>query len=198
MSDGRLSGLAARSLTIVQPAWLDDVLDFSARFTSDAEQVALAIRLANENVDRATGGPFGAAVFEAVSGKLVSVGVNLVEPSSNVALHAEVVALMFAGRALGTFSLASPPNRVAYVLATSCAPCAMCLGAVHWTGVSRVVAGATLEDATAVGFDEGPVFPESLAYLERNGTVCVEGVERASALAVLQRYVALGRAVYNG
>ncbi len=198
MIDRTVTGRSARSLTIVQPDWLEDVIDYSVRCNSDAEQVALAIRLAKENVEQASGGPFGAAVFEAQSGRLVSVGVNLVEPYSNVALHAEVVALMFAGRELGTFSLASPPHRVAYVLATSCAPCAMCLGAVHWTGVSRVVAGATREDATAIGFDEGPVFPESLAYLERNGTVCVEGVQREAARAVLERYVALGRAVYNG
>ena len=198
MSDGWATGPAARSLTIVQPAWIDDVVDSNVRCASDAEQVTLAIRLAQENVERGTGGPFGAAVFEAHTGRLVSVGVNLVERQSNVALHAEVVALMFAGRALGTFSLASPPHRVKYVLATSCAPCAMCLGAAHWSGVPRVVAGATREDATAVGFDEGPVFPESLAYLERNGIVCVEGVQREAARAVLERYVALGRAVYNG
>jgi tRNA(Arg) A34 adenosine deaminase TadA len=149
-------------------------------------------------VEHGTGGPFGAAVFEEATGRLVSVGVNLVETRDNAVLHAEVVALMFAQRALGSYTLASPPAPVAHVLATSCAPCAMCLGAVHWSGVSRVLIGATRDDAMAIGFDEGPVFPESVRYLEARGITFVEGIERASARAVLQRYRELGGPLYNG
>jgi tRNA(Arg) A34 adenosine deaminase TadA len=158
----------------------------------------LAVQLAEQNVARGTGGPFGAAVFEEATGRLVAAGVNLVHASNNAALHAEVVALMFAQRATGSFTLASPPLTRSHMLATSCAPCAMCLGAVHWSGVSRVVSGATREDATAIGFDEGPVFPESIRYLEARGITFADAVERSAARAVMQRYCDLQGPMYNG
>ncbi len=191
-----LAGRSA-SISITLPAWIDDVVDWSSPCQTAEARVQLAILLARENVDRKTGGPFGAAVFHASSGRLVAVGVNMVEPEQNAVLHAEVVALMFAQRGLESFTLAAPPLAESYVLATSCAPCAMCLGAVHWSGVSRVEGGATREDASAIGFDEGPVFPESIAYLERKGIIFVDGIARAEARDVLQRYQLLGRALYN-
>lgn len=186
------------SISITLPAWTDHVVDWSCAYTCTEARVQLAIMLARENVDRTTGGPFGAAVFSAESGRLLSVGVNMVEPEQNAALHAEVVALMFAQRAMQSFTLASPPLAESYILATSCAPCAMCLGAVHWTGVRRVEGGATREDALAIGFDEGPVFPESISYLERRGISFVDGIARDEAREVLHHYQQLGRALYNG
>ncbi len=185
------------SVNIALPAWIDQVVDWTHRYQSAEDRVQLAITLARENVERLTGGPFGAAVFSAESQRVISVGVNLVEPENNAALHAEVVALMFAQRALASFTLASPPLAESHILATSCAPCAMCLGAVHWSGVTRVEGGATREDALAIGFDEGPVFPESIGYLERRGITFVDGIARTQARDVLQRYQTLGRALYN-
>ena len=63
-----------------------------------------------------------------------------------------------------------PPHE----LFTSCEPCAMCLGAVLWSGVRRVVYAARRDDALRLSFDEGPVFPESFAYLRRRG-IRIEG-----------------------
>jgi tRNA(Arg) A34 adenosine deaminase TadA len=74
----------------------------------------------------------------------------------------------------------------------------MCLGALLWSGVGRVVTGATGDDARSAGFDEGPVFPESYAYLERRGVEFVRGVRRDEARAVLESYVQRGGTVYNG
>lgn len=84
--------------------------------------MALAIRLAEENVARGDGGPFGAAVLEIGSGILVAAGVNLViAGSSSVVLHAEMVALMFAQQRVGSFSLRSATDP-AHQLVTSCEP----------------------------------------------------------------------------
>lgn len=188
---------AGDPLCVTMPSWIPDVVDLSQTFSDDDSRVRLAVRLAHENVERGTGGPFGSAIFDESSGRLLSVGVNLVEPLSNSVLHAEIVAIMFAQRALGTYTLGARSGQSLHVLATSCAPCAMCLGAVNWSGVSRVLIGATREDATRIGFDEGPVFPESIAYLERNGIQFVEGIARDAALAVFQRYIELGRPIYN-
>ena len=72
----------------------------------------------------------------------------------------------------------------------------MCLGAVHWSGVRRLVTGATREDVEAIQFDEGPVFPESYQYLERRGLEIRREVLRAEAREVLQLYAATSGEMY--
>lgn len=179
------------------PAWVTEVVDWDRRYASDEERMRLAIRLARENVVRATGGPFGAAVFERATGSLVSVGMNSVVRLHNAALHGEMVAFMMAQQRLGSFTLgaAGMPD---HELVTSCEPCAMCLGAILWSGVKRVVCGAAREDATRLRFEEGPVFPASYRYLEERGIAIVHGVLREEARAVLEEYRARGGKVYNG
>jgi len=186
-----------RPLTIDLPAWLDEVVDRSRAYRSDEDRMGVAIDLSRENVLRDMGGPFGAAVFESESGRLVSVGTNLVVRHHNSALHAEMVALMLAERQVGSYTLAGTalPR---HELVTSCDPCAMCLGAVLWSGVGRVVTGAMREDAVALGFDEGPVFAESYRYLERRGVAVVRGVSREESRGVLELYRSRGGEPYNG
>ncbi|HET9985175.1 MAG TPA: nucleoside deaminase [Longimicrobiales bacterium] len=178
------------------PDWVEAHVDWDAVYATDEARVALAIELSRENVRRGLGGPFGAAVFEQDSGRLVSVGVNLVVPLANSMLHAEVVAFMLAQRRLGTYTLAAP-GLPAHVLASSCEPCAMCLGASLWSGVCRIAAGALREDAMRMHFEEGPVFPESYTYLEARGISIVRGVLRDEASAVLETYVRGGGPLYN-
>ena len=191
-----MTGAGTRDLTISLPAWVDEVVDWDRRYAGDAERVGLAIALSRENVERGTGGPFGAVVFESVSGALVGVGVNCVERLGNSALHAEVVAIMFAQRGVGSFTLGGP-GAPARELVSSCEPCAMCLGATLWSGVGRLVFAASRADATALSFDEGPVFPESYAYLERRGIRIDREIGRAEAAAVLRLYRDRGGLIYN-
>ena len=184
-------------IRISLPPWVDEVVGGVATFPDDRSRMALAITLSRENVVRKTGGPFGAAIFERGSGKLVAVGVNSVTRLNNCTLHGEMVAFMMAQARLGSFSLAAP-GLAAHELVTSCEPCAMCLGAILWSGVSRVVMGASRQDATALRFEEGPVFPESYAYLEERGIEIVREVMRAEARAVLELYRSSGGPIYNG
>jgi tRNA(Arg) A34 adenosine deaminase TadA len=184
------------SLSIALPAWVDDVVDWGGTYRSDEDRMRVAVELARQNVLRGDGGPFGAAVFEAGGGRLVATGVNSVTRLGNSVLHAEILAIMLAQAKLGTWSLTAAGSE-SYVLATSCEPCAMCLGATLWSGVRGLVCGATKEDATAVGFDEGPVFAESWAYLEGRGVRTARRVLRAEAAAVLELYRTMGGPIYN-
>jgi tRNA(Arg) A34 adenosine deaminase TadA len=179
------------------PAWVDDVIAWDERYPSDEDRMRVAIALSRENVERDTGGPFGAAIFESESGRLVSVGMNSVVRLNNCTLHAEMVAFMTAQRRLASFTL-NAPHLPAHELVTSCEPCAMCLGATLWSGVRRVVFGAGREDAARLEFDEGPVFPESYDYLETRGVAIVRNVLRAEAADVLERYRAKSGPIYNG
>lgn len=187
----------SRALEISLPAWVDEVVDWDRRYEDDSARMRLVIALSRENVVRRTGGPFGAAVFESESGVLVGVGVNCVERLGNAVLHGEIVAIMFAQHHVGSFTLggAAAPGRE---LVSSCEPCAMCLGATLWSGVHRLAFAAGREDATALAFEEGPVFPESYAYLERCGLRIDRGLLRAEAAEVLRLYREMGGLIYNG
>ena len=186
----------SQDLRIKLPTWVDDVVDWERRYRDDESRMRLAIAIASENVRRSTGGPFGAVIVEEDTGRLVSVGMNRVVPERNSILHAEVIAFMMAQARLGTYTLGAP-GLPAHTLVSTCDPCAMCLGAILWSGVRRVVCGATREDAESVRFDEGPVFPESYRYLADKGITFAHAVLRAEARAVLEAYAASGE-IYNG
>ena len=152
------------SLQVALPSWAASFVQWNQLSKTDDEKMTLAIELSRRNVQEQTGEPFGAAVFRADSGQLVGVGVSQVVRQKNSVLHAEVVALMMAEQRLQTYNLRVDGHP--YELFSSCDPCAMCLGAIHWSAVTRLVCGATRDDAQSIGFDEGPVFPASYEYLE--------------------------------
>jgi len=182
---------------IEYPAWVDSVVDWNRAYESDEVRMRLAIAISRENVLRGTGGPFGAAVFESESGRLVSIGMNCVVRFNNCALHGEIVAFMMAQQRVGSFTL-NAPGLPEHHLYTSCEPCAMCLGATLWSGVRRVVYGAAREDASLLNFEEGPVFPESYRYLEERGIKIERNLLREDARAVLELYRSRSGAIYNG
>ena len=179
------------------PAWVADVVAWDTRYRTDEESMRLAITLSRENVEHGTGGPFGAAIFERESGRLVAVGMNSVVRLHNCTLHGEMVAFMMAQQRVGSFTL-NAPNLPPHELFTSCEPCAMCLGAALWSGVRRVVCGAARDDASRLHFEEGPVFPQSYRYLEDRGIAIEHNVLRDEARAVLELYRSTSGKIYNG
>ena len=154
-----------------------------------------AIDLARQNVERGTGGPFGALVVERDGGRVVALGVNRVVATSLAVAHAEIVALALSDE-LGRLREQSDP-RAPLQLVSSVEPCMMCLGAVLWSGVASLVFGALDEDARAIGFDEGCKPREWKSEFERRGIEVVAGVEREAARGVLALYAARGGAIYN-
>lgn len=177
------------------PPWTDD-LDTTPR-PDPVDQARFAVELARLNVEHDTGGPFGAAVFEIASGRLVASGVNLVVPTNTAIAHAEIVAIALAGQAVGSFDLGAEglPDMA---LACSCEPCAMCFGAVPWSGVKLLLISARDEDARAVGFDEGPKMVDWKEQLVARGIEVRTDIDRETGAAVLRDYVASGGPVYNG
>jgi tRNA(Arg) A34 adenosine deaminase TadA len=160
------------------------------------ERMRFAIRLALINVTAKTGGPFGAAVFETETGRLIAVGVNVVEPSNCSLAHAEMTALANAHQALGHFDLGAH-GMPTLELVTSCEPCAMCYGAVLWSGVRKLVCGARRTDAAAIGFDEAPKPKNWVAELKRRRITVTSDLCRDEAVAVLRRYERSGGRIYN-
>ncbi|MYG93339.1 MAG: nucleoside deaminase [Acidimicrobiia bacterium] len=178
------------------PLWAQDLMQPDQRFRTTSERMGLAVELSRRNVAEGTGGPFGAAVFDLSTFRPLALGVNLVMPTSSPAAHAEVVAICLAGQALGNYDLGMGGGNPTE-LVTSCSPCAMCLGAVPWSGVSSLVIAAREEDARSVGFDEGNRPPDWVDGLRRRGIEVTEDVLRAEAVEVLRHYVNEGGVVYN-
>lgn len=184
-------------IRVAVPQWLDAAVDWDRTYPTDVERMALAVELARRNVLEESGGPFGAVIVDVTSGRLVSAGVNLVVRLRNSMLHAEIVACMLAEARLGQYSLGSA-TAGSCELVTSCEPCAMCLGAIHWAGVRRVVCGASGADARDLLFDEGPVFEASWTYLADRGVEVVRGVLRDEARVALDLYRTRNGFIYNG
>lgn len=177
------------------PDWAEPFLAaWGGPLGEEVGRMRLAIALAEENVRRETGGPFGAIVVEEGSGRLLGAGVNRVTALGLSLAHAEMLALSLAQRERGDWNLGV---RGAVQLVTSCEPCAMCFGAVPWSGVGSVVWGARTEDAEAAGFDEGDKPPNWIETLEARGIRTRRDVLRAEAVAVLARYAGGNGAIYH-
>ncbi len=186
----------AESLTFSLPEWLQRYVADTEVIASVQGRMSFVIEAARRNVINRTGGPFAAAVFEKESGKLISLGVNLVTTENLSTLHAEMVALMLAQRALGSYDLGSP-DLPEHELVTSTEPCAMCLGAIPWSGVVRVITGATDADARAIGFDEGAKMSQWREALQERRIEVITEIKREAARDVLKTYVENGGHLYN-
>lgn len=179
------------------PAWVKRLVqDQKTPLVSAPDRMRLVIQLALSNVEQGTGGPFGAAVFEAQTGALVAVGVNLVTVTNCSHAHAEMVALANAQQQVRSFDLGAP-GMPPHELVTSCEPCAMCFGAIPLSGVRSLVCGARSEDAEAFGFDEGAKPKNWATALQERGIDLTREVCREEAVGVFQEYQKRGGLIYN-
>ena len=182
------------TLQLTLPDWLRHALDDDRVYGDDESRVALAIDLARRNVENATGGPFGAAVFTS-DGQLVSVGVNRVLPQNCSVAHAEMMAYMLAQARVQRSRLNENGER--FVLATSAQPCCQCYGATFWAGIDELLIGARSADVEELTeFDEGPLPADWIGELEARGIAVRRDILRDAARGVFLRYRELGGARY--
>ena len=106
-------------------------------------------------------GPFGALVTK--EGKILAESGNKVVLLKDPTAHAEILAIREAASLLKNHDLTG------CVLYTSCEPCPMCLGAIYWSGIKKVVYASDREDAANAGFNDSFIYSEiSLEPSERN------------------------------
>lgn len=179
------------------PGWTQTfIANATGSYRTVNERMTLVIKLAQLNIEHQTGGPFGAAIFESRTGRLMAIGMNLVESANCSIAHAEMVAIALAQQALGSYDLAAQPD-IVFELVSSAEPCAMCLGAIPWSGVQSLVCGARDEDARQIGFDEGTKPDHWVESLESRGIRVRRDVLREKARAVLLDYQKRGGLIYN-
>jgi tRNA(Arg) A34 adenosine deaminase TadA len=186
------------AVILTLPAWLEKILAEKDIVIPDPEErMRWVIGLSRQNVENASGGPFAAAVFASHSGQLLGAGVNRVEPLHCSPAHAEMMAVAFAQENLHTWDLGSDAATPAE-LVTSSQPCLMCLGAVMWSGVTRLIYGAAAADVTSIlGFDEGPLPADWQGELLKRGIKVAGEILRKEAAVVLELYKKKQGTVYN-
>ena len=144
--------------------------EFSQR---DREFMQMAIDLSIDNVAKG-GGPFGAVIVR--DGEVIATGTNRVTANNDPTAHAEVSAIRTACAKEQCFKL---EGCTCY---TSCEPCPMCLSALYWAGVSRIVYGNTKEDAKAINFDDSFIYDEIAKPYAQRAIPC-QKLMREEALA---------------
>jgi tRNA(Arg) A34 adenosine deaminase TadA len=187
---------------VALPAWIDDELaTVPAMIPGRDDRMRLVHRLADRNWREGNGGPFAALVAERDSGRIVSVGVNVVLASGVSSAHAEVVALGLAQTSAGGWDLGGD-GMPAHELVVNWRPCIQCYGAAMWSGIRGLVVageGPELEEITT--FDEGPLGADWAEQFEARGIQVTRDVLRDEALAVFRDYRravdAGGVTVYN-
>ena len=121
--------------------------------SKDEKYILKAIDLARQSMTEHSGGPFGALIL--IGGNIIGEGKNSVTSLNDPTAHAEVMAIRNACQKIGSYTLDGA------VLYTSCEPCPMCLGAIYWARIKRIVFAATREDASMIGgFDDEHIYNE--------------------------------------
>ena len=112
-----------------------------------------AIELAAEGIENG-GGPFGAVITR--DDEIIAEAGNRVVLLNDPTAHAEITAIRQASEVLSTFNLSD------CTLYTSCEPCPMCLGAIYWAGIKKVVYSSNRDDAAKAGFNDRFIYDEIL------------------------------------
>lgn len=146
--------------------------------SNDRRFLELAIQTAGENMDDG-GGPFGAVVVR--DGRIIARAGNRVVPGHDPTAHAEVMAIRMAAEYLGTHDLGD------CTIYASCEPCPMCLGAIYWAGISRIVYASDRYRAAEAGFSDNRIYEELALESTRRSIAMVRGLKEEGD-SILKRW----------
>lgn len=141
------------------------------------EFMQTAIEEATRGVEQNEGGPFGAVVVR--NGVVVGTGHNSVIASNDPTAHAEVNAIREAAAFLGRYDLSDCE------IFTTCEPCPMCYGAIHWARIGTIHRGAGKEDAAALGFNDVDIYAE-ISRDPEDREIIMDVVDRDACLQVFK------------
>jgi guanine deaminase len=131
------------------------VRNFFNIMDKDRSLLLRAIQIASEGIGIG-GGPFGAVI--AKEGDILSEAVNRVVLNYDPTAHAEVIAIREAAAILKSHDLRD------CIIYCSCEPCPMCLGAIYWAGITKVVYACDRNDAADGGFSDKNIYDEIMLH----------------------------------
>jgi len=110
-----------------------------------------AVEIAEKGITKGSG-PFGAIITK--DGKIISEASNKVVLTHDPTAHAEILAIRKAAGILKTFDLSD------CIIYSSCEPCPMCLGAIYWSGIKKVIYASDRNKAASSGFSDKLIYDE--------------------------------------
>jgi tRNA(Arg) A34 adenosine deaminase TadA len=150
---------------------------------TEADFMKLAIAKTEEGI-AAGQSPFGAIIVK--EGKVIALTHNTVWRTTDPTAHAEVNCIRSAATALATIDLKG------CTMYSTCEPCPMCLSAIHWSKIDRVVFGATIADASKAGFSELHIDAAKVAELGKSPLKVEGGLLREECAALFERFKSAG------
>lgn len=111
------------------------------------QAIELAIDSAQKN-----GGPFGAVIVK--NNQVIGKGHNQVTENCDPSAHAEIMAIREACKNIKNHQLSD------CIIYSSCEPCPMCMSAIYWARIPKLIYAATAEDAANAGFDDQFIYDE--------------------------------------
>ena len=118
---------------------------------NDRSLLRRAVEIAGEGIEKG-GGPFGAVIT--TEGKIIAEAFNRVVLLNDPTGHAEILAIRQASEFLNSYNLSE------CTIYSSCEPCPMCLGAIYWAGIKKVVYSSDRKDAAGAGFNDSFIYDE--------------------------------------
>jgi tRNA(Arg) A34 adenosine deaminase TadA len=88
------------------------------------------------------------------NGEVIAIEANRVRLDNDPTSHAEVLAIRAACKRLGTHNLKG------CTIYSSSEPCPMCLGAIYWAGLDRLVFSNNKKEAEKAGFIDAHIYRE--------------------------------------
>lgn len=118
---------------------------------NDRKFLRKAIKIALHGIKKGHG-PFGAVISK--NGEVIAGSNNRVVLLKDPTAHAEIMAIREAAGILGSYDLGG------CILYSSCEPCPMCLGAIYWAGIKKIVYASGRHEAARAGFSDSIIYKE--------------------------------------
>lgn len=117
-----------------------------------SEPMDLARKYAEITSSSNLGGPFGATIVETSTGKVICTESNKVLEDKDPTAHAEVTAIRKACKILDTYDLRG------YTIYATGYPCPMCMSAIIWANLDKLIFACPSEDAADIGFRDDFIY----------------------------------------
>ena len=140
----------------------------------------LAVKEAYDGINCGEGGPFGCVIVK--DGRVVGSGHNRVLAKKDPTCHGEIEAIRSACKTLDTHDLSGCE------LYTTAEPCPMCLGAIMWANIDKVLYGCNRLDTAEIGFRDDE-FYQHIKGEAKVLELCE--CDRESCLALFESYKAI-------
>ena len=151
---------------------------------TDEEFMRRAIEITRAGI-AAGQSPFGSVL--AKDGRVVAATHNTVWLTTDPTAHAEVNCIRAAATALKSIALSG------CTLYTTTEPCPMCLSAIHWAKIDKVIYGATIADAADAGFHELFIDAKEMVRMGRSPLVVESGLLQSECAHLFAEWKAAGK-----